>query len=1071
MSKLACWITLILSLCMHWVAAAQPSQPPQASATHKNEQLIAQLIKQLSQRWDETQIPSASLSIVVGDQVRSLRLGQAQTGAFELASCSKAVTGLLLALLENEGYLRRDDPVTRYLPELAHQPKNGWNKVKISHLLAHTSGLPEHTLDLLRPDSGAHALGRLPALLKDVVLTQAAGSKEEYATLNYSLLGLIAERVTGKPYANLLREKIFLPLGMQNTFVDGDPASPNRARAPGHKIGFEQARAWNAPRYLQNTPAGYVLSTPQDMALWLQFWLRSTSSDTSDRNNTGNTALHALLAARANARQTQAAAGAPGYALGWEVDVGKTSAFTHPGQNPDAGAWVGFDPQAQVGVALLGNSNSPQVIQLGRAAFEFLRDPAKHPLPAKLNPDSGDRWSGIIAALSGLLCLALWPLWSLCRSKSRAQPAEAGSELLSRVEASIVRESLAQSAQAETWAQLARRLLTHNLVLGLALAGVPKLALGLSWPSLLIWGPVSLPWAAAGLVLLANGLSLFFFAAIRHGAQFGSRTFSLIMVTRGLALTVVSGLLNSGLILCILQAIEGSQTDLLGSAALLLACVYFYIGYRKAAEQQIMHFGHAFVQGWRMEIIRRLLGADYRSLEQLSPGKIQSVVGEDSQELARSVLSFVPFLTNFLTIIFLFAYLMIFKSTAATALLLACAVPMIVLYHVVSERADRIMPQALQTRSDFMDTVEDLQKGYKGLRRAVVQRHFYGHALAVSERFKQLRIRYDHGFLAAFFVGESMLTVLLVAIALVFPALIIGFDGNTAREYLIILLYMIGPLNVVMGGVPELVRLQSLRRSMAHFSQSIQPAGLVPNLPAPAAPNQAAAQQASPNPAGAGKVKRLELAGVGFHYPSSGDGEAFGIGPMSLIAEPGKTYFLTGGNGSGKSTLAMILAGLYSPQQGCVLIDGKAVSATALQELTRTIFSDNWLLRRVYDPALLQARASINQHIATLGLSNKTTLQDDGAFTSIRLSTGQRKRLALAMLLADPCPLVILDEWAADQDPHAKATFYREWLPVLKAQGRIVFVVTHDDEYFDQADVLITMKNGQIINSPREIHV
>jgi ABC-type siderophore export system fused ATPase/permease subunit len=211
-------------------------------------------------------------------------------------------------------------------------------------------------------------------------------------------------------------------------------------------------------------------------------------------------------------------------------------------------------------------------------------------------------------------------------------------------------------------------------------------------------------------------------------------------------------------------------------------------------------------------------------------------------------------------------------------------------------------------------------------------------------------------------------------------------------------------------------------------------------------------------------VQTLELREVQFRYPAAdGETECFGVGPVSLQAEGGKSYFLTGGNGSGKSTLAMILAGLYTPSVGAIHINGEAVTRSQLLEHTYAIFSDNWLFRRVYSPELLQSTDAVNQNIALLGMVKHATLLDDGTFDTIELSTGQRKRLSLAMLLADTSPLVVLDEWGAEQDPIAKARFYKEWLPLLKAQQRIVFVVTHDDEYFSEADVLITMKNGQFV--------
>ncbi|WP_258086222.1 serine hydrolase [Xenorhabdus bovienii] len=1028
--------------------------------SQKQDPDLEQIVGELSRRWDVAQVPTGGLSVIVGDKVRTWRLGKEEAGTFELASSSKAFTGLLIALLEQEGVLNRQDAITQWIPELAERPEMGYSAVLLKNLLFHTSGISGDTIDLLRPYDESDALAKLPVLLKEIPLAYPVGAKEEYATLNYSLLGLAAERATGKSFATLMREKIFLPLGMKNTTVEGDlPAegsTAESARIPGYKISFTTAQPYDAPRYLQNTPAGYVLSTPQDMAIWLKFLLHQQPL-ASDKGN-GDEKLSALYAALEQAKRPHGGNGDAGYAYGWDVKTDVTTSWSHPGQNPNATAYVAFDPKAGVGVSLLGNSNSPQVIQLGQAIFEHLRGASPAGLPENFPTDDQDWLSTVVAVIfwlgGALLLVAVMYKRGNKDKGGRDEPVpDRASALASRVETAIIQESFVRSAESTAgkpvWRSFLSRLLVQNVVLVSVLAITPPLLSGLSWANLLVWGPLSLPIAVVGLLFFVNAISLFFFLVTQRSDRYTSKTFSSLMIAKIVGLTVISGLLNSALVLFIIQAIDSPSTYLLYSAVLLFSCIYFYISTRKAAEQQIMRFGHSFVQGWRMEIIRKLLASDYKNIEQLSSGKIQSVVGENSQELAKSVLAFVPFFANLLTIIFLFTYLMVFKSPVATSVLLACALPMIVLYYCISERANRIMPQALSIRSEFMDTVEDLQKGYKGLRREAVKHSFYRHALAVSDRFKALRIQYDIGFLNAFFIGESLLTILLVAVALMFPLLIPHFDGNVSKEYLIILLYLIGPLNAVMSAMPELIRLKSLMNNMVMFSQSIQadsPAETKPKIQ---------------------DVKTLELSAVHFHYPATG-GECFGVGPISLKAESGKSYFLTGGNGSGKSTLAMILAGLYVPAQGMIRINGEEASQRQLLEHTRAIFSDNWLFKRVYDPALLPLREAVNQNIALLGLTQKATLLSDGDFDNIKLSTGQRKRLSLAMLLADPSPLVVLDEWAADQDPRSKARFYKEWLPMLKAQNRIVFVVTHDDEYFSEADVLITMKNGQLIELKEE---
>jgi ABC-type siderophore export system fused ATPase/permease subunit/CubicO group peptidase (beta-lactamase class C family) len=1000
----------------------------------------ARLVSELTRRWELAQIPTGGLSVVVGDVVLTRRLGAAEPGAFELASCSKAFTGLLIAVLEQEGVLDRQDPITRWLPELAERPELGYSAVRIENLLGHTSGISGDTLGLLEPDSSADALSRLPLLLKDTPLAHAVGTHAEYATLNYSLLGILAERATGKSFASLLRDKLFLPLGMLNTWVEGSAplasGTAASARVPGYKISFTAARSYDAPRYRQNTPSGYVLSTPEDMAIWLQFFLQPPLAGASDP------ALAALRAAREQVRRLPQGSSRVAYTYGWDVQIGTTAGFSHPGQNPNAYAYVAFDPATRVGVALLGNSNSPQVVQVGQALFEHLRGSDASSLPPDFADDIGD-WVCTIGAfvfwLGGLSLLAQ-ALSHRRRADGHEEEPKADGQL------AIMRESLVLSTANTGWGRFIGGLVIQNLVLLSVLAAVPRWLLGLGWDSLRVWGPASLPIAAAGLVFLVNALHVCFFLVVRRASRYSGNALASLLAANVVGLTVIAGLLSSIVVILILEAVETVPHSRPYIAVLLFACIYWYVTARKSAELQIMRFGHTYVQGWRMEIIRKLLASEYQHIERLSPGRIQAVVGEDSQELAKGVLAFVPFFANLSTIVFLFAYLLVFKSALATLVLFACAVPMIVLYYYASKRADRLMPRALATRGEFMGSVEDLQKGYKGLGREAVKRNFFASVELISERFRSLRVAYERGFLNAFFVGEALLAVLLVAVALAFPLLIPSFGAAAAKDYLVILLYLIGPLNAVMVAIPELVRIKGLLQNMLAFSESI-----------PATAQPASITRTAP-------LQTLELRDVQFRYPpAEGEVECFGIGPVSLRAECGKSYFLTGGNGSGKSTLAMILAGLYTPSAGTILINGEPITRSQLLEHAHAIFSDSWLFRRVYSPELLRCTQLVNQNIGLLGMAQRATLRADGTFDTIKLSTGQRKRLSLAMLLADPSPLVVLDEWGAEQDPTARARFYKEWVPMLKAQRRVVFVVTHDDEYFAEADVLITMKNGQFV--------
>jgi putative ATP-binding cassette transporter len=105
-----------------------------------------------------------------------------------------------------------------------------------------------------------------------------------------------------------------------------------------------------------------------------------------------------------------------------------------------------------------------------------------------------------------------------------------------------------------------------------------------------------------------------------------------------------------------------------------------------------------------------------------------------------------------------------------------------------------------------------------------------------------------------------------------------------------------------------------------------------------------------------------------------------------------------------------------------------------------------------------QARTYLKQ----LHLHHKVKITN-GALSTTAVSQGQRKRLALLTAYLEDRPFYLFDEWASDQDPYFKRIFYTELLPDLKARGKTVLVISHDDKYFDIADRLIKLDYGKIV--------
>ena len=94
-------------------------------------------------------------------------------------------------------------------------------------------------------------------------------------------------------------------------------------------------------------------------------------------------------------------------------------------------------------------------------------------------------------------------------------------------------------------------------------------------------------------------------------------------------------------------------------------------------------------------------------------------------------------------------------------------------------------------------------------------------------------------------------------------------------------------------------------------------------------------------------------------------------------------------------------------------------------------------------------------------MTEKVTYQNN-RFSTLNLSDGQRRRLALLVAYLEDKDIYLFDEWAADQDPEFREIYYRKILPELKARGKLIVVLTHDSRYFDCADKVVWLDQGQI---------
>ncbi|AKH38474.1 MULTISPECIES: cyclic peptide export ABC transporter [Nitrosomonas] len=455
----------------------------------------------------------------------------------------------------------------------------------------------------------------------------------------------------------------------------------------------------------------------------------------------------------------------------------------------------------------------------------------------------------------------------------------------------------------------------------------------------------------------------------------------------------------------------------------------------------------------RSFIAQRVIAADYRQLEQLGAARVQSALSEHCTRVAEFFVSFPVILTNAVVVAGCLVY-MAFLSWQVFLLALAVIGFGSLGYHLAHLRAIKHLDIAAQEQDNLFAYFRSLTDGAKELRLNRDKRTaFYDDVLKRSIE----KVRKERTFgMSVFVASASWGNFLIYAfIGLVLFLLVGDVPDRTLimTGYALVFVYMVGPLEALLLNIPRANLAQVSANHIEEITHSMF------------------SSESQTDKTDLPPLQSIALQRVLHRYYHEQKDEMFTLGPIDLQFCPGEITFLIGGNGSGKTTLAKLLVGLYPPEEGSISLNGKAIDDTNrdyYRQFFTTIFSDFHLFERLLETDHgndLDQRG--NQLLAKLHLQNKVKVQD-GAFTTLTLSQGQRKRLALVIAYLENRPFLVFDEWAADQDPAFKEIFYYELLPELRAMGKAILVISHDDRYFHLADRVLRMENGRLIFDHRK---
>jgi putative ATP-binding cassette transporter len=515
-------------------------------------------------------------------------------------------------------------------------------------------------------------------------------------------------------------------------------------------------------------------------------------------------------------------------------------------------------------------------------------------------------------------------------------------------------------------------------------------------------------------------------------------------IALSIALSVASAVCGVAVIAAInrrLASLTASDLSDFATFAALLAAM-FVVG--TAAQLAMATLGHTIVWRLRRTMVKRVLDTGIERLESVGLARILATLNSDINTITLAFASVPAMVYGLALTLGGFAYLAWLSPPlfAATAAMLGVAIGGGGLLMSLTRREARL---ARDLEDELYRHYQSAVDGRKELAlnrdraRDVYEREFEPDAL--RSRHHEIRTDVWNG-LNQNFVNTMLLATIGVVL---FLAAWRGWaEAGVVATFAFTLLFLRAPITAMVGALPSLVagsvalaKVDALQ--LAEYRDGFDDARA--DLPA--------------------DWQRLRLCGVGYRY-AGGDEPGFGVGPIDLTIKRGEVLFVVGGNGSGKTTLMRLMSGLYQPQEGAICVDDVVVDESRrpqLRALFASVFSDFHLFRRVLGPV---DDAAANAWLARLAMGHKARV-DGGTLSELKLSQGQRKRLALLVAWAESRPILLLDEWAADQDPAFREFFYRELLPELRAAGRTIVAVSHDDRWFHLADRVVKLDGGRIV--------
>lgn len=527
-----------------------------------------------------------------------------------------------------------------------------------------------------------------------------------------------------------------------------------------------------------------------------------------------------------------------------------------------------------------------------------------------------------------------------------------------------------------------------------------------------------------------------------------SKLVYLLLVILGL----LSSLTNMTILLMINITLSGENFTFLPGYRPLLFLLMMVVSFTATRffQNRVVKISNDLLFDLELAMVQKVQSTSFESFEKLGAEKIYAAIN-DTRVLSRIPEIFVSLINSFVTILCALGYLYWISPVAATIILVVMA-NLLLIYFARNEKMERDLNQVRDLQNSYFRYLQELLLGFKQLRISALRSSnlFNNHILLNRNKARDLSVSASRQYVVNQLIGVYSWYILFGIILFLLP-LIIQINLGEIAAFITSVLFMMTPISQLISFFPFYTGCKiALERINGIYTElEINAVQVVTNTQVP------------------GRFDTIRFENVSYQY-ASGDKNIFALDSLNLTVYKGEILFIVGGNGSGKSTFINVLTGLCRPTSGRIFIDEKEMSwqdYASFNNHMAVVYSNQYLFRENYDNHdLSESARNFIDYRNLFNLLHVLRMDDAGTNLSTNLSKGEQKRVSLMLGLLEDKPLIVLDEWAAEQDPRNRRMFYTQWLRHMTEMGKTVIAVSHDDDFYHEADRVIKFNYGKIVH-------